>query len=138
MSKAIKFKNKNNEPIYPCPYFPIGYIYLSTVEIDPSIYFGGKWERIKDRFLLTAGDTYKNGVIGGEANHRLTISEMPNHSHNYSSGRWYWAEKDGGGDVITNQTGTSYIFTRTTTATGGNNAHNMPPYLVVYAWKRVG
>ena len=131
MSKAIKFKNKNNEPIYPCPYFPIGYIYLSTVEIDPSIYFGGKWERIKDRFLLTAGDTYKNGAIGGEANHRLTISEMPNHSHNYSSGRWYWAEKDGGG--------TSYIFTRTTTATGGNNAHNnMPPYLVVYAWKRVG
>lgn len=139
MSKAIKFKNKNNEPIYPCPYFPIGYIYLSTVEIDPSIYFGGKWERIKDRFLLTAGDTYKNGAIGGEANHRLTISEMPNHSHNYSSGRWYWTEKDGGGDVITNQTGTSYIFTRTTTATGGNNAHNnMPPYLVVYAWKRVG
>ncbi len=139
MSKAIKFKNKNNEPIYPCPYFPIGYIYLSTVEIDPSIYFGGKWEQIKDRFLLTAGDTYKNGAIGGEANHRLTISEMPNHSHNYSSGRWYWAEKDGGGDVITNQTGTSYIFTRTTTSTGGNNAHNnMPPYLVVYAWKRVG
>ena len=79
MSKAIKFKNKNNEPIYPCPYFPIGYIYLSTVEIDPSIYFGGKWERIKDRFLLTAGDTYKNGVIGGEPNHSKKKSEKPKH-----------------------------------------------------------
>lgn len=138
MSKAIQFRNKNNEKIYPCPYFPIGYIYLSTTNIDPSTYFGGKWEQIKDRFLLTAGDTYKAGATGGEASHTLSISEMPYHEHNYSTGRWFWSEQDGGGEVITNQSGTSYMFTRTTTGAGGNSAHNnMPPYLVVYAWRRV-
>ena len=40
--------------------------------------------------------------------------------------------------VITNQSGTSYMFTRTTSSSGGNQAHNnMPPYLSVYMWKRV-
>lgn len=138
MSKAIQFKNKAGEKIYPCPYYPIGSIYLSVNSTNPGTIFGGTWEQIKDRFLLTAGSTYSNGSTGGEATHKLTVSEMPSHTHGYSSGRWYWAERDGGGDIITNQSGTSYLFSRTTSATGGNTAHNnMPPYLVVYAWKRV-
>lgn len=135
MSKAIKFKNKTNEPIYPCPYFPIGFIYLSTINIDPSIYFGGRWEQIKDRFLLTAGNTYSAGSIGGEANHTLTINEMPSHRHalGYRIGggagtTWYI---DGG--TVDTWGGETAVG-----STGGGIAHNnMPPYLVIYAYKRV-
>lgn len=61
--------------------YPIGSIYLSVNSVDPSTLFGGTWEKIKDRFLLSSGDTYSNGSIGGEASHTLTINEMPSHKH---------------------------------------------------------
>lgn len=49
--------------------YPIGAIYLSTVATSPASTLGGTWERIKDRFLLAAGDTYANGTTGGSATH---------------------------------------------------------------------
>ncbi len=139
MSKAIIFRNHQNEKIYPCPYMPIGSVYISVNSTNPSTYFGGTWTQIKDRFLLCCGNTYSAGSTGGEASHKLTLSEMPSHSHNYSSGRWYWAESSGGGDIINSQSETSYMFSRSTDSKGGNQAHNnMPPYLAVYVWKRIG
>lgn len=69
--------------------YPVGSIYMSAVEVDPSLLFGGVWEQIKDRFLLAVGDTYEVGSTGGEATHKLTVDEMPSHTHipfNYSSG----------------------------------------------------
>jgi len=138
MSKAIRFRNQNNEPIYVCPYYPVGSIYLSVNNINPGKIFGGIWEQIKDRFLLGAGNTYSAGNTGGSATHQLTVDEMPSHSHKYNTGRWYWSEASGGGDVLSTQSETSLMFGRNTTDTGGNKAHNnMPPYLVVYIWKRV-
>lgn len=137
MSKGIQFKTKNNEKVYPYPFMPVGSIYLSVNSTNPSTYFGGTWTQIKDRFLLCCGSTYSAGSTGGEATHKLTVNEMPSHSHNYNSGRWYWAESGGGGDVVSEQSTTSYMFTRTTTSSGGSTAHNnMPPYLAVYVWKR--
>ena len=139
MSKAIIFRNHQNEKIYPCPYMPIGSVYISVNSTNPSTYFGGTWTQIKDRFLLCCGNTYSAGSTGGDASHKLTLSEMPSHSHNYSSGRWYWAESSGGGDIINSQSETSYMFSRSTDSKGGNQAHNnMPPYLAVYVWKRIG
>ena len=38
--------------------YPIGSIYLSVNSVDPSTLFGGTWEKIKDKFLLSDGDTY--------------------------------------------------------------------------------
>lgn len=35
--------------------YPVGAIYLSVSDISPETLFGGTWERIQDRFLLTAG-----------------------------------------------------------------------------------
>lgn len=43
MSKGIRFKDKNNEPIYPAPYMPVGSIFKSTSNTNPNTYFGGKW-----------------------------------------------------------------------------------------------
>ena len=63
---------------------------------------------------------------------------MPSHDHAYNTPRFYYAEEAGGGQVLGANDDATYLFSRGTTFTGGNAAHNnMPPYLVVYAWKRV-
>lgn len=118
--------------------YPIGSIFISTNTTNPSTYFGGTWERIKGRFLLAADDsTYKIGAIGGEATHKLTINEMPSHNHMVD----YDQVWDGGGGTLalgTTDNGGSWASGTWVHNTGGSKAHNnMPPYLVVYMWKRV-
>ena len=61
--------------------YPVGSIYMSVNGTDPARLFGGAWERIKERFLLGAGDTHTAGSTGGEFEHKLTINEMPSHKH---------------------------------------------------------
>lgn len=66
--------------------YPIGSIYMSINEVNPSILFGfGEWEQIKDTFLLASGDNYSLASIGGEATHSLTVEEMPSHTHSAST-----------------------------------------------------
>lgn len=132
MSKGIVFRNRQNEKIYPCPFMPIGSVYISVSSTNPSTYFGGTWEQIKDKFLLCCGNTYTAGSTGGEATHKLTVDEMPSHNHGF--GGWIdWYSKGGSTGII--GTGTS---AGTTSSKGGNQPHNnMPPYLAVYVWKRI-
>lgn len=112
--------------------YPVGAIYLSTSSTNPQTLFGGTWQRIQDRFLLCAGSTYKAGATGGEAKHKLTVKEMPSHSHGLVGsfmeyGTPYHPYFGTGRDGDTVETDSA----------GGNAAHNnMPPYLAVYAWKR--
>lgn len=164
MSQGIRLYNSNKEPVYPCPYYPIGSIYLSVNSINPATIFGGTWEQIKDRFLLGCGSTYSNGSTGGEATHKLTTNEMPSHTHtqnsHYHEGLSY-GSPDGGNNTCVvsttysstgcielgwsrSSTGCPYnnVYTKYATATnkntGGSKAHNnMPPYLAVYMWKRI-
>ena len=138
MSKAVQFKNKTGEKIYPCPYYPVGSIYLSVNSTNPGSIFGGSWEQIKDRFLLACGNTYSNGSTGGEAKHTLTTSEMPSHTHAQRS-RGATGDIAAAGSAIGAEfLGTSSNSIGNTFATGGGAAHNnMPPYLAVYVWKRV-
>jgi len=37
--------------------FPVGFIVHLTTDVDPAEYFGGKWQRIKGRFLLAADES---------------------------------------------------------------------------------
>ena len=92
---------------------------------------------MKDKFLLTAGDTYTAGDTGGEATHTLTTQEMPSHSHDL------YGSLTGETKAITNtgndwaQTTTGFSTGTYIKNTGGGQAHNnMPPYIVVYAWYR--
>lgn len=64
---------------------PVGSLYWSSSPTDPGTLFGGTWTRIKDRFVLAAGDTYANGATGGSATVKLTESNLPAHSHTCSS-----------------------------------------------------
>lgn len=118
--------------------YPVGAIYLSTSSTNPKTLFGfGTWAQIKDTFLLAAGSTYKAGATGGEATHKLTAEEMPNHAH------LIWAPNASGeanaaiGFPTTGSKNTYYAEASKTGGAGGGGAHNnMPPYLAVYMWKR--
>lgn len=117
--------------------YPVGSIYLSVYATNPSELFGGTWDRLKDRFLLAAGDSYAGGSTGGEAEHTLTVGEMPSHTHTTRLGwnntkGWGIAASESGATNATVDAGT------VTEATGDGRPHNnMPPYLAVYMWKRI-
>lgn len=113
---------------------PVGSLYFSSASTNPTTLFGGTWERIKDKFILAAGDDYTAGDTGGEAKHKLVIEEIPSHSH---------------GSYYTGHTGAektvAWLPSSTTNRnlgyggvwTGGSQPHNnMPPYEVFYCWKR--
>lgn len=77
--------------------------------------------------------TYSLGNAGGERMHRLTISEMPNHSHTVAAG--------GSTDNDSNYTlfpwlatiQDAYLGTKATSTAGGDQAHNnMMPYMTVH------
>lgn len=118
--------------------YPVGSIYMSINNVSPATLFGGKWVQIKGRFLLGASDVYKANTTGGEATHTLTNNEMPNHQHSI------WFPNSGGeqsaeiGYPEAGSKNTYYAEASKTSGRGGGAAHNnMPPYLVVYMWRRL-
>lgn len=142
--------------------YPVGSIYMNVNPTDPQILFGGTWTRLKDRFLLGSGDTYANGSTGGSATVTLTSAQSGlkahghgmdhNHNHRHSLNKNF---STGSGSVsaytVTSNRSTSTQYTgydstasskKTTdnnTASNASEAHeNMPPYLTVYMWKRIG
>lgn len=127
--------------------YPVGSIYISVNSVSPVTLFGGTWEQIQDKFLLGAGNEYIIGSTGGEAEHTLTINEMPAHGHRLWSGydnqdntncghdtlryQAYWANGNRGYNW--GGSGTDYFIE----FTGGSQSHNnIPPYLAVNIWKR--
>ena len=65
--------------------YPIGSLYWSSKDTDPSTLFGGTWVQIKDRFVLACGDTYKTvGATGGANSVTLSVSNMPSHTHSFT------------------------------------------------------
>lgn len=121
--------------------YPIGSIYLSVNSTSPQQLFGGEWEQIKDKFLLSAGDTYSSGSEGGEATHTLTVEEMPSHNHSLSdpidNNRIKLGSMTGDTNWALTKRAANYDHTLGTNNTGGGAAHNnMPPYIAVYVWKR--
>lgn len=145
--------------------YPIGSIYLSVNSTSPATLFGGSWTQLKDRFLLGSGSTYSSGATGGAATHKLSVAEMPSHAHDTPFFNNMTNNGEMKSDFIgvfgkgvtasqalkdTGQTSTMEMWwinqTNTaegnewaylTSAKGSGSAHNnMPPYLVVYMWKR--
>lgn len=146
--------------------YPVGSIYMSVNSTSPATLFGGTWSQLKDRFLLGAGDTYSNGATGGAATVTLTTSQMPSHTHTFTgssattssdshthtvpntkgdnsgSGNKCesWASASASGRTVTTSSDShTHTLTAkgTNSSTGGGSSHNnMPPYLVVYMWKR--
>ena len=123
--------------------YPVGSIYMSINNVSPATLFGGKWVQIKGRFLLGASDVYKANTTGGEEKHTLTTDEMPTHTHYMAAGNAggdsTWTPDDGSWlvDGVTSDKNTWWAQIGMNNA-GGSAAHNnMPPYLVVYMWRRL-
>ena len=114
---------------------------LDTEDKVKAIYGGTSWTKIEGRFLLGQSSSYAINSTGGEATHKLTVSEMPSHNH---AGRIYGRNaylvfyNDGtpgnrGTASYSSSTGDTFSLT----SNGGDQAHNnMPPYKTVYIWER--
>ena len=117
--------------------YPVGSIYMSVNDTNPTNLFGGTWTQLKDRFLLGAGSTYTNGSTGGSATQRLSAANLPSHTHPQyvaTNGGSTSANLDYNGWVSNGKAVAQGIPTG---ATGqGTKFDIMPPYLVVYMWQR--
>lgn len=131
---------------------PIGSYYWSDKATSPTELFGGEWEKVEDVFVLAAGSEFGAGSTGGEKEHKLIASEMPKHKHMFVPN----ADVEGINFVVpTTKTGTGVSsiaregkahypghWANSTWGTdergGGNSHNNMPPYVAVYCWKRIG
>ena len=141
--------------------YPVGSLYWSKNSTEPSTLFGGTWVRVKDKFILAAGDSYKQGATGGEASVTLTVDQIPAHNHtastNNTGAHYHQLGQDGGSgdktwdsiDIFSHQNNTApeYVVETTTNGahshtvtvniTGGGMSHNnMPPYITYYCWER--
>jgi len=125
--------------------YPVGAIYISTSSTSPQTLFTGTWQRIRDTFLLAAGNTYSAGSTGGSAD-----AVVVSHTHKFVGD---------GGDIDGYELG--YLMRHNSSVTYRNPAwsygsygtdsgqlslqstgedgtgKNMPPYLAVYVWKRI-
>ena len=133
--------------------YPVGAIFISVSETDPATLFGGKWEQIQDRFLLASGSSYPAKSTGGEAEHTLTVEEMPKHNHpgqvrvqgyddwpRYTTSDYEVIHKWQGGDYFgANTTLNVANVSGVIIGNKGNSQphNNMPPYVSVYMWKRI-
>ena len=158
ISNNIKYIDKKISDLLNM-FYPVGSVYETMdSSFDPNKKWGGTWERIKGRVLVGVDENDSDfntaEKIGGEKTHKLSVSEMPSHSHSASekslkggvnniSGqdkKWgltssgifsNWGDTNGfystSRETTTNYKDGFYIdatHTHTIGNTGGGNAHN--------------
>lgn len=131
--------------------YKVGDIYITVADGDPSTRLGyGTWERFgRGRTLVGFTDEVSNdipewtkisGSRFGEYDHKLTVAEMPSHSHRLQHGRDNGSTDNNAGTVATDTEKWSgqWIQNPQVENTGGDLPHNnVQPSIVVYFWKRV-
>ena len=134
--------------------YPVGSVYISfNNKADPSVLFGGTWERIRNRFLWAATENGVMGETGGEESHTLTVEEIPSHNGHLSSGISGGAPYGKGNykGYLNSSTMTAYgdigmgwnvyagneMHPASESVGGGKPHNNMPPFIQVAMWKRI-
>lgn len=118
--------------------YPVGSVYLSVINVNPSTLFGGTWEKIYGGYLYGAGQKIDKTTYEGwgTQSHTLTTDEIPSHNHE-SQG---WAEvTDGSGSykVFGAVSGGSSSGVGTKNTGGGlGHTHNIAT-MDVFVWKRI-
>lgn len=140
--------------------YPIGSIYTSINNVNPSTLFGGKWTAFAKGKTLFGVDTADSQFAtvektGGKKTHThatkdhvLTEEEMPEHAHRT------WGAIEGQGasrahdKLQLNGFGENRLYSgmfemdtagKSKAHNHGNttSADNLPPYVTVYFWKRI-
>ena len=101
--------------------YPVGSIYMSTVNTNPETLFGGTWESFGEgRTLIgvNANDTDFNTVekTGGEKMHALTTDELASHTHTFTGGA---VTSESGGVAHTHSISHTHTTPSTNTKNGG-------------------
>ena len=137
--------------------YPVGSIYISTSDTNPSTIYGGTWIRFGEGKTLVGVNESETefatvNKTGGEKTHTLTIDEMPSHEH----GEYMWLNQE---MTVTIPVGHSYYdylggsgaikYASTqienahrwwmgyTSKNGSSQSHNnLQPYITVYMFKR--
>lgn len=118
--------------------YPIGSIYMSLNNVSPESLFGGKWKKLEDVFLFGAGSSHELNSRGGEKTHTLSKEEMPFHEHVTAYTQIVNVPKGAGATVPALVYG-DQIYNGITGGAGSSQPHNnMPPYLAVNIWTRIG
>lgn len=120
--------------------YPVGSIYMSVNNTNPSTFFGGTWVSWGAGRVPVGVDTNDTDFAtvektGGEKTHTLTVSEMPSHKHTVEAiGSGTTQQELTAFNVGTTSGIDSYAGTD---FTGGGQAHNnLQPYITCYMWKR--
>ncbi len=142
MGRAIKFKD-NNGDVYPCPYYPIGSIYISVNNINPTNFFGGTWERIANGRTLVGVN--ENDTDFATPKKTGGSKFMQKHGHalvdekgNNWGGSFYTPGTNYADRPAIAKGSTWYSNGYTLIAQEGEgDSGNLQPYMTVYIWCRI-
>lgn len=117
--------------------YPVGSVYILYSHVSPADLFGGTWVRITNAFLWATTASGTIGQTGGESTHKLTVNELPVHTHAVDVANTATGSSAAANMIRYNSSATSYVGSVTSESTGGGAAHNnMPPYVQVSVWRR--
>lgn len=137
--------------------FPVGSIYTSVNNTNPSSFLGGTWVAFGQGRTLVGVDTSQSEFntvqkTGGAKTVTLTTSQIPSHTHSLET-EFDDSEivvmrpgpGNDGNNVNVSEGATSsmsyrraQILSKNTKSSGSGQAHNnMPPFVTVYFWRRV-
>lgn len=162
---GARLKDKDGNIILPCPYYPIGSIYLSVNAINPGTIFGGVWERMSGGYLYGVEGAPNNSAYKGTGTqpHTLSETQIPGHRHSgYTTTggehRHRLAIRGGSGSgnndnmqvtthwdtnyklvdwiVYNGDGGHSHSIMTDYTGGGQSHSHNVA-FIGVYIWKRI-
>lgn len=128
--------------------YPLGSIFLSTVNTSPAILMGGTWETFGVGKTIIGVDTTQtefstSGQTGGSKKVTLSIPEIPTHQHRSAQPSYAQLQNAGSSAGVPNATKEIADTTGQVSGlwggfAGENRAHeNLPPYITCYMWKRI-
>lgn len=127
--------------------FPVGSVFLAIVATNPNTLLGyGTWSQIAQGKFLVGQDPADTDFdvaeeTGGAKTHTLTVAQIPVHKHTQTlpsvqTGNFTCGTRDASSGG-TGGSPTTVADALSTAEIGSGAAHNnLPPYFVVYAWKR--
>lgn len=118
--------------------FPVNSILCNTSGTNPGTYIGGTWAawgagRVPVGVNTSDSDFNAAEKTGGEKTHKLTVAEMPSHTHTYNYVGTYADAASGDPSNLR----ITAVAGGNTGSTGGDGYHNnLQPYITCYMWKR--